>query len=369
MNMVDDLFSGKIEHMKEKLDGMNIMVTMNANGDVVFIRNKSNLNSENGGMSIEEMAEKWSTKEHQRKVFTQSGRLIESIFNELGKDYFNLDDRTRKVINCECIIAGKTNIMPYVSDRVAFHGYKLYKRGNDGKYVEIADVEGGVDDIYKIASKIEAAQPRPYLVIKNIEKANELKSLYIDRVKTLFMDAGLDTSSTLDELKIERFKSIRPEWIKDDSTFMGIYRRWFDKDKSYKATQIKKDYPDNYSEITDEKTIRRYVDEVMRPIDKLFLQIGNSVISILDGFTNKDYHDKVVDELRADVKSIVDLVKRDGSDESKEKLMKQLQRLADLDDNYNSTEGIVITYKGKRLKLTGSFACINAILGERFKFE
>ena len=369
IELVDDLFSGKIEHMKEKLDGMNIMATMNVKGDIVFIRNKSNLNSENGGMSIEEMAEKWSSKEHQRKVFIQSGKLIESIFSELGKDYFNIEDGIRKVVNCECIVAGKTNIMPYVTDRVAFHGYKLYKKSDDGKYTEIADVEGNVDDIYKIADKIEAAQPRPDLVIKNIEKANEFKSLYIEKLKMMFMDAGLDTSATLDELKITRFKDIKPEWLRDDDTFIGVYRRWFDKDKAYKVTQIKKDYPEHHSDITDEKLIKKYVDEVMRPIDKLFLQIGNSVISILDGFTNKNYHDKVVDELRSDVKATVELVKRDGSDESKEKLVKQMRRLADLDDNYNSAEGIVITYKGRRLKLTGSFACINAILGERFKFE
>lgn len=369
IELVDDLFSGKIEHMKEKLDGMNIMATMNEKGDVVFIRNKSNLNSENGGMSIQEMADKWAEKEHQKKVFIQSGRLIESIFKKLGVDYFNSEDGIRKVINCECIVAGKTNIMPYVTDRVAFHGYKLYKKGDDGKYMEIEDVEGGVDDIYKIASDIEAAQPRPDLVIKNVYKASEFKETYIEQLKMLFMDAGRDTSATLDELKMARFKDIKPDWLRDDDTLVGVYKRWFDKDKSYKATQIKKDYPDHYSDIMDEKLTKKYVSEVMKPIDKLFLHIGNSVISILDGFTNKNQHDKVVDELRSDVKNTVELVNKSGSDDSKEKMLYQLQRLADLGDEYNSAEGIVLTYKGRRLKLTGSFACVNAILGERFKFE
>ena len=50
--------------------------------------------------------------------------------------------------NCECIVAGKTNIMPYAKDRVAFHGYKLYeltdkldKNGNKS-WAEIDEVEG-----------------------------------------------------------------------------------------------------------------------------------------------------------------------------------------------------------------------------------
>ena len=369
IELVDDLFSGKIEHMKEKLDGMNIMATMNEKGDVVFIRNKSNLNSENGGMSILEMSEKWAEKEHQKKVFIQSGRLIESIFKKLGKEYFNPEDGTRKVINCECIIAGKTNIMPYVKDRVAFHGYKLYKKGDDGKYIETKDVEGGVDDIYKVASEIDAAQPRPDIVINNVDKAEEFKKTYINKMRELFMDAGLDTSSTLDELKITRFKEIKPEWLRDDDTLIGVYRRWFDNDKSYKATQAKKDYPDHYADIMDDKLVKKHVRSVMKPIDKLFLQIGNSVISILDGMVNKSQHTQVVDELRDDVRKTVDMVSKNGTDDSREKMLYQLQRLADIGDEYNSAEGIVITYKGRRLKLTGSFACVNAILGERFKFN
>ena len=369
IELVDDLFSGKIEHMKEKLDGMNIMSTMNEKGDVVFIRNKTNLNSENGGMSILEMSEKWAEKEHQKKVFIQSGRLIESIFKKLGKEYFNPEDGTRKVVNCECIIAGKTNIMPYVKDRVAFHGYKVYKKGDDGKYIETKDVEGGVDDIYKVASEIDAAKPRPDLVINNIEKAEEFKKTYINKMRELFMDAGLDTSSTLDELKIKRFKEIKPEWLRDDDTLIGVYRRWFDNDKSYKATQAKKDYPEHYADIMDDKLAKKHVRSVMKPIDKLFLQIGNSVISILDGMVNKSQHAQVVDELRDDVRKTVDMVSKNGTDDSREKMLYQLQRLADLGDEYNSAEGIVLTYKGRRLKLTGSFACVNAILGERFKFE
>ena len=107
----------------------------------------------------------------------------------------------------------------------------------------------------------------------------------------------------------------------------------------------------------------------MKPIHKLFLQIGNSVISILDGLTNKSQHAQVVDELRDDVRKTVDMVSKNGTDDSREKMLYQLQRLADLGDEYNSAEGIVITYKGRRLKLTGSFACVNAILGERFKFN
>ena len=85
IELVQDLFGGKITEIKEKLDGMNIMATMNDDGEVVFIRNNSNLNSERGGMSIDDMVEKWAEKEHQKKVFIQAGQIITDIFKKLGK--------------------------------------------------------------------------------------------------------------------------------------------------------------------------------------------------------------------------------------------------------------------------------------------
>ena len=81
IDLVDSLFKGKIENLKEKLDGFNIMATMNDKGEVVFVRNSGNLNSEKGGMSIEDMVEKWGEREHQKKVFVQSGEIITKIFN------------------------------------------------------------------------------------------------------------------------------------------------------------------------------------------------------------------------------------------------------------------------------------------------
>lgn len=72
IELVDNLFSGKIETMKEKLDGMNINASMNNKGEVVFIRNNSERNLPKGGMSIKDMETKWEGKDHQLKVYIQS---------------------------------------------------------------------------------------------------------------------------------------------------------------------------------------------------------------------------------------------------------------------------------------------------------
>ncbi len=366
VQLVDDLFCGRVENMKEKLDGFNIFATMNNDGEVVFIRNKTNLNSPRGGMTIDEMMEKWAEMEHQKTVFKTSGEIITKIFNKLGKKYFNPDPNIRKCINCECIITGKTNIMPYASDRVAFHGYQIYELF-DGKWELQDDVEGNVDDIYKAAEGIDAAKPRPNLVIKSAKEANEYGKKFKKQIIDLFKSVDLGGDATIEDYKITKFKEYKPDWLNIDDNFIKIYNRWFNKDKSFKATEIKKLYPEHYEEIKNDKFAAKYIEKVMEPLDILFLSLGNELIDLLDGFTNDGSKDKVISTLKHDMEETVNLVNNSNSEESKEKLNKALNRLVALGNKYNNAEGIVFLYKGRRMKLTGSFAPINQALGTRFK--
>ncbi len=370
-DLVVDLFTGKVTQMKEKLDGMNLFATMNNEGEVVFIRNNSNLNSEKGGMSIDDMIEKWAEKEHQKRVFTQAGNIITTIFNKLGVKYFNPTPETRKCINCECIVEGKTNVMPYATDRVAFHGYKIYEKGVNKKgepaWIEKDEVEGGVEEIYKIAEGIDAAKPRPNLVVKSLEEGNKFAKQFIKSIDRLFDNEGLTLDNTIEEWKFKRFEKVKPEWL--DKNVKEIFNRWFNNDKSFKATELKKIYPDHYDEVKDDKFGKPFIGKVMEPLDNLFLAIGNELIDLLDGFTNKDTHDKVINSLKKDMEETIELVKQSGSTDAQDKVERNLNRLKALNDKYNSAEGVVFTYKGRLMKLTGSFAAINQILGTRFDVE
>lgn len=367
LELVDDLFGGKIENMKEKLDGTNIHATMNNNGQVVFIRNKSNLNSELGGMSIQDMADKWADKPGVQKTFLTAGNIITEIFNKLGVKYFNPDSETRKVINCECIIAGKTNIMPYAEDRVAFHGYVIYKK-NGSTWEEVENVEGHVDDIYKAAAGIDSARPRMNLVIKSVEEAAKFAKVFKSDLENLFKAEGLSLKNTIEDWKRARFNKLKPEWL--DKEVDKIYDRWFNNDKSFKASELKKIYTDHYDDVKSDKFAKTYVKSVMEPIDDLFLEIGNAFIKMCDGFTNASSHNTIVDTLKKDLSDVCAAVEKSGSDEVKQQLEFQLNRLRKLGDNaINSAEGVVFVYKGRLMKCTGSFAALNQALGLRFNIN
>ena len=361
INLVKDLFGGKIENIKEKLDGTNIHATMNNQGQVVFIRNKSNLNSELGGMSIQDMADKWADKPSVQNTFLTAGRFITEIFQKLGVKYFNPDAETRKVINCECIIAGKTNVMPYAEDRVAFHGYKIYKLVN-GKWEETERVEGGVADIYKAAEGMKSARPRTNLIIKSVEEANKFAEKFETKLEKLFKSEGLDTTASIEDWKRKRFETIKPDWL--DKAVDEVFNRWFNDDKSFKASELKKLYPEHYDEVKSDKFAKSFVKAVMEPIDDLFLEIGNAFIKLCDGFTNKDSHNTIIDTLKKDIQTVCDTIEKEGSDDVKTQLEFQLNRLRKLgDDALNSAEGVVFVYKDRLMKVTGSFAAVNQILG------
>lgn len=367
IDIVDSIFSGKIEQMKEKLDGDNIMATMNTNGQVVFIRNNTQLNSEQGGMTIEDMKTNWKENAHTQNVFVTAGYTIEKILKKFPVKYFNPDSETRKLINCECIIAGETNIMPYATDRVAFHGYHIYKLEND-KWVLVEDHEGDVDDIYKAAEGIDTAKPRPNLVLKSAKDGIKFAEKFKESINKLFTSEGLTLNDSIEDWKKIRYRKYAPEWCKDDD---DIFNRICNNNNSVNANVLKKRYPEHKDEIPElSKSIKKTVcAKIMDPLDNLFLSIGNELIDMLDGFTNDSNKDEVISKLRTSMENTIELIKQHGSTAAQEKVEKNINRLKQLGNKFNATEGIVFTYKGRRMKLTGSFACVNQIMGTRFTLE
>ena len=370
IELVDSLFKGKVEHLKEKLDGMNINASMNNDGEIIFIRNNTERNSEKGGILLKDLDARWDGKEHQKKVFMTAAKIIEKIFPKVGKEFFNPDENHRKIINCECIIAGKTNIMPYAKDRVAFPGYTIWEKRTDKKgnfaWVEQEDVEGHVDELYKAAEGIDEAKPRPDLMIKNLEEGMKFAEKFTKSIVKLWEDEGLKPDTSIEEWKKTRFKKFAPDWCKDD---MDIFNRLCNGDKSINLRELKKRYPNEDVNDIDKGIKKSLPSKIMEPMDNLFLAIGNELLDQLEGFVNSGDKENIIATVKKDTEEIIKTIEQSDSVEAKDKLEKCMQRLQALGNKYNAAEGIVVMYKGRRMKFTGSFAAINGALGTRFMIE
>ena len=365
--LVSDIFSGKIEDVTEKIDGTNLQATMNPKGEVVFIRNLGDLNSENGGMSIDDMANKWADNPRVADTFVRAGKIIKKVFDKVGVNYFNPDANTRIVLNCECVNAGVTNIMPYASACVSFHDIWVYKFAS-GVWSNVDITKKGLDVIEKACAGVDNAKLTPKVIIEMTENSNELIEKYCEMIDDLF---GRDDKLSIDGWKRARFDEMVAEkypWIAKDKTAMtALFNRWFNGDKSTNLKVLKKIYNDEVESLSDlEKGLyKEIVSDIIDPLDQIFLKLGNDVIRLCGGLLNGSQNDKVLQKIQDDMRKVIKDVKSEGSSTAQAKLVKQLKRLERLggDQSVNSCEGIVFRYKGRLMKLTGSFAPINQILG------
>lgn len=372
--IITNLFSGELEDVTEKLDGMNIQCTMNNSGQVVFIRNKGDLNSAKGGMDVDDMAAKWAGREHVAKTYLDAADVIIKVFNKIGKSFFNPDKNTKVVANCECITAGKTNILMYASAQVDFHNLWIYTRKDENSQWEKSEVTTrGINVLEKACENIDGAQITPRVIIKVTEKSDELCANYINQLDDIFEKEGLSNSDTIEDYRITRFNNIcdsKYEWItQSDAGKSVLYNRWFNDDKSVNFRELKKIYKENIDDLVmlDKGGYKAIVASCMKPIDTFFSKLGNSIISLCNGMVNAGAESTVIAELQKDLSEIVQKVRSEGSADLNDKLTVQLARLAELGDQINASEGIVFRYGDKLMKLTGSFASVNQIINLRFQ--
>lgn len=363
IDLIENLFAGKIENITEKIDGTNIQATMNPQGEVVFIRNKSDINSPKGGMSITDMATKWADKPSVADTFVKAGEIIRIVFEKIGPKFFNPDPTTKLLVNCECVIAGVTNIMPYPSDQVDFHNIWIYKYMS-GEWIQKEITDKGLDVINKACEGIENAMLTPNVIVDVTRESAQMSKKFISRLNEIMGD-----NKTIGEYKKNKFRSFvesNYSWIlENENGFDILFSRWFEGNKKVNIRDIKKIYPEHIDMLItlDKLGYKSIINKCNDALDIFFLRLGNTVLKLCKGLVNNGLEKGVVDYLTNELTTVSNRVKSSANINLQDKLSIQLARLKNLEDQINSSEGIVFTYKGKMMKLTGSFAAINQILG------
>lgn len=363
--LIRNLLSGRIEDITEKIDGTNIQASVNTAGEVVFIRNKGDLNNARGGMTLSDMAAKWAPNPRVAHTFTTAGATLEKVLTQLPNKFFNPDDETRVFVNCECVSAGKTNIMPYMEDQVDIHDIWVYKL-KDGEWIKHEVTKDGIDKVEDACKKVQGAQITPQVIIDIAKTSNDLIVKYIKQLDKIFKEAGLKEYDTVGDYKRARLYAYINEhlsWLNEYKD--KLFERWYEGNKTFNLRLLKNAFPDRKDEIDelDKKGYKEIIGKCDEPINSFFAEFGNDIIGLCDNIINDKVRDEVVVELRKDLKDVVRDIESGGSEELNQKLSIQLNRLEKLGNNINPTEGIVFRYKGQLMKLTGSFAALNQILG------
>lgn len=367
--LIYSLFNARISDITEKLDGTNIQASMNEDGEVIFIRNKTDLNSERGGMSVDDMIEKWKDNVRIQDTFVSSGKILVDVFKKVGKDFFNPDKNTRIFANCECMREGVTNVVPYASAAVSIHDLWVYKK-NGGLWEHAETTKEGLDVLEKAMTSIDSkAKLTPQIVVRATEEGRQQMNAFFREINKLFKDAHLNNKSTIKmykEYMYEVWVQEHASWIADDTTGMwDLFDRWVEGIKNKNIREIKAMYPEHVDELMDidKNKTKELCRFIMKDLDDLFTRISNSVIKLCDGFLNAGFESESIEGLRQNIEDTKKEIMQGDDEKAKNELMYQLGRLSDYD--INATEGIVFRYKGRLMKMTGTFAAINRIAGLR----
>jgi hypothetical protein len=114
----------------------------------------------------------------------------------------------------------------------------------------------------------------------------------------------------------------------------------------------------------DKEDVKKKYKENIRPFEDLFLELGSVILKNASNFVAAN-PDAEMQRLHTQIRTEADKVKKGGDVKQIEKVVSELERLERIGgiESIIPTEGIVFIYKGKTMKLTGTFAAINQLMG------
>lgn len=391
--LVYDLFSTRVEHITEKLDGMNIFATVAPNGEVRFARNAGQIKGDDAGMGVEEMEARWggegkdtSILDAYKNAYYLFNDAVKSLPDPVG--FFN-GDGYKIYANCEVIDKTHPNAVPYAKTVLSVHGLVAFSTDGTGQKISLpGDEEQAKMGMLKkllpsVNSQYGGAQVTPEVVIAIREDNEETLEKYISLVDHIEEYAGVEDETTL----IQYRENLLTKYIADhgfgivlNNQFTDYFiRRWVYGEKQPTIVQLRKqmltsgiaDADKIYAAAVqfEKEVLPNAMKEIMEPVENFFYNLGNEVISRCQGLANEGSENEAVQELLNQLENTKQMIKQFDDPEIAEEMAYWLHRLSVIGDKYNAAEGIVFNYRGKTMKLTGSFAALNRAINLRLKVQ
>lgn len=410
-DLIHDLFAGTVEDITEKLDGQNLFASMDEHGNTIFARTEKHLKEYPWYLNDVMYNEKWIGNPSVQHAFSNAALTIDKIFKNIphAVDFFNYDDkvdgvRYRYWLNIEILDTENFNVIPYADSKISFHNFVVmcfdysetdkisksedeancpdwdkFELDEDQKKEKMAILQKAID---KTTRTVFKAQITPEVIFKKLEDGEQKAQKYYD-----YIDKLLDSIRMNDNLSIREYRVLRLidyvttskqlYWL-DGEVLDAMINRWVDNVKTPSINTIAKTCKLSSGMLMTKEqynTLRTFdtdyskdaIKIVMRPLDTLFMRIGNEIISRMDGFANTGREKEIKQRLKQTINDIKKGVELFGDDKDKKKLEVSLARLKEVNNELNTTEGIVFKWHGKVMKLTGAFAPLNQALDFKFR--
>lgn len=369
-NIVKNALTGELELTREKTDGQALAISW-SNGKLVAARNKSHLkNKGKDAMTLGEVASKFAGRGGLTDAYNYAMQDLSTAVGALS------DAQRQKVfkdgacfMNLEVIYPTSVNVIPYNNPLLIFHGTFEYDMDGNilGENQEAARVLAGmikqvnqhVQTKYKIqgppvtqlpkSEDLSALQPKYLAMISNLQNEFKLSD----------KDGVADYHQAWWENFVDTNAKGLPKAQKD-----ALVKRWAFLDKSFKLKDIADNDLRSWAEKIDKQDQQKISKDNLMKFEEIFLGVGADVLSFMQSVLTVNPEDAKRQMMTRIGQTIKD-VKASGDPKKVEKMKLELKRLQAVGgfDKIVPIEGIVFSYKGNTMKLTGSFAACNQLLG------
>ncbi len=359
------------EEATEKTDGQNVFATVQ-DGEVKFARNKGGLKDPMDLATFKNKFEGHPSKLVQ-DTFQFAAEDLANSLNKLSSKDLEVFDNGKNWMNMELIYSKNPNVIYYDRDVIQFHGIKK----TDGEGNIIGDDNKPARSIAKAMQDLKVNVGKTFTVIppQVIKIGKDLdfeknKSKFIKQVEVL-----RDRYRLTDADQVSRYHEM---WWREtiDTNFPdlqqdykeGLLLRWAYGDKKSLnmrslAKEIGKDEATSVKKFDKEDVKKKYKENI-RPFEDLFLELGSVILKNASNFVAAN-PDKEMQRLHNQIRTEAESIKKTGGEDQVNRVMSELERLDRIGgiESIIPTEGIVFVYKGKTMKLTGTFAAINQLMG------
>ena len=369
-NIVKKALSGKLELAREKTDGQALAISW-VNGRLVAARNKSHLKSKGkDAMGVQDVISKFAGRGSVSDAFSFAIKDLESAVKGLSdKDKKDIFKDGKCFMNCEIIYPENTNVVPYGTSLLVFHGTMEYNEAGDAVGENPAAGAKLAAMVKQINAHVQSKFTLQGPPVQKLPVNKDLKAkqpVYLGMISKLQSEFGLSDKNGVADYHQAWWRQFVDKNASslDEQQKIGLVKRWAFGDKSFRLADIKDAKLKAWADQTDKKDQAKITKDNLLKFEEIFLGVGADVLSFMTSVLTAN-PEAAKQQMVGRLETAISSIRATGDAKNLAKLEIELTRLNALGgfDKIVPNEGIVFTYKGATYKLTGAFAPLNQILG------
>ena len=372
--IIDNALNGKLEFTREKTDGQALAISYRKDRGIIAARNKSHLKDRGlNALDIKGVSDKFANRGGLTDAYNFAMKDLESAISKLSdaqKEKVFKDGS--KFMNIEVIWPESVNVVPYGQPLLVFHGTMEYDESGVAIGADTSDAKVLAGMIKQVNADVQSKytlKGPPVVKLPQNQELSKMKSKFFGQLSKVQKEFKLKDSDGVAEYHQrwwEEYVDKNSPTTLDNKTKMGLVKRWAFYDKGFRldSKNISDKKTLDWAQKTDKIDQAKISKDNLRKFEDIFLGVGAEVLSFMSSALTVN-PDGALRDMQKRLDQTIKDVKKSGDPKKIAKLKMELERLNAVGgrDKIVPNEGIVFTYKGYTMKLTGTFASLNQILG------